>query len=342
MYQITLSTGGGAVWMAGNGLSGGLVILLDAQAYATFNNGADNDVASLFPISSISYSSFYTPPVNSAPTGSVSISGTAAEDQTLTASNTLTDADGLGTIAYQWQRGGSDISGATGGSYTLTQADVGAAITVVASYTDGGGTAESAASAATADVEPVGRSMTGTGENDRLIAGAGNDVINAGDGADTINGGDGDDTIFGGDSDADGGDFIVAGLGNDWVSGGHGDDFVFGMDGDDTIYGNEGRDELRGQGGNDVISGGAQTDLLDGGDGDDFLNGGYANDRLYGGSGGDRFYHEGVAGHGTDWIRDYSSAEGDRLVFRKFSADADDFVVSFELLPISWTGSGVI
>ena len=33
-----------------------------------------------------------------------------------------------------------DIAGATGDTYTLTQADVGAAITVVASYTDGQGT----------------------------------------------------------------------------------------------------------------------------------------------------------------------------------------------------------
>ncbi|WP_147157458.1 calcium-binding protein, partial [Reyranella soli] len=39
-----------------------------------------------------------------APTGLVSIAGTAVEDQVLTASNTLADADGLGPIGYQWQR----------------------------------------------------------------------------------------------------------------------------------------------------------------------------------------------------------------------------------------------
>ena len=53
--------------------------------------------------------------VNDAPTGSVTISGTPAEDQTLTAGNTLADEDGLGTISYQWQRNGVDIAGATGG-----------------------------------------------------------------------------------------------------------------------------------------------------------------------------------------------------------------------------------
>ena len=85
--------------------------------------------------------------VNDAPTGTVTISGTPTEDQTLTASNTLADEDGLGTISYQWQRNGVDIGGATASTYTLTQADVGTTITVVASYTDGQGTNESVTSA---------------------------------------------------------------------------------------------------------------------------------------------------------------------------------------------------
>ena len=43
-------------------------------------------------------------------------------------------------MTYQWQRGGDATSPArSGATYTLTQADVGAAITVVASYTDGAG-----------------------------------------------------------------------------------------------------------------------------------------------------------------------------------------------------------
>ena len=99
--------------------------------------------------------------VNDAPTGAVTISGTATEDQVLTASNTLADADGLGTISYQWQRDGVDIAGATGTTYTLGDADVGAAISVVASYTDGHGTAESVASAATAAVANVNDAPTG-------------------------------------------------------------------------------------------------------------------------------------------------------------------------------------
>ncbi|RYG34391.1 MAG: hypothetical protein EON93_08155, partial [Burkholderiales bacterium] len=53
--------------------------------------------------------------LNRAPTGSVAISGTATQGQTLTASHTLADADGLGTVTYEWLRNGATfgVSGAT-------------------------------------------------------------------------------------------------------------------------------------------------------------------------------------------------------------------------------------
>src|SRR5213075_989971 len=86
---------------------------------------------------------------NAPPTGTVTISGAAQENQVLTASNTLADADGLGPISYQWQRDGVDIGGATATTYTLGNVDVGHTIDVVAKYTDGHGTLESVASAAT-------------------------------------------------------------------------------------------------------------------------------------------------------------------------------------------------
>src|SRR5882757_1723404 len=93
--------------------------------------------------------------VDHLPTGTVTISGTAAQDQVLTASNTLADTDGLGAISYQWQHDGGNVTGATGGTYTLGVADVGHSIDVVASYTDGGGTLESVASNPTAVVSHV-------------------------------------------------------------------------------------------------------------------------------------------------------------------------------------------
>ncbi|MDZ5460819.1 M10 family metallopeptidase C-terminal domain-containing protein [Azohydromonas lata] len=98
---------------------------------------------------------------NDAPTGGVTVSGTAAQGQVLTAGHTLADLDGLGVVSYQWLRAGVAIAQATGAGYTLTQADVGKAISVKASYVDGFNTAESRTSAATAAVANVNDAPTG-------------------------------------------------------------------------------------------------------------------------------------------------------------------------------------
>ena len=81
--------------------------------------------------------------VNDPLLGAVTISGTPTEGQVLTVSNTLTDVDGLGSITYTWSNGD------TGTTTTLGQSDVGNAITVIASYIDGQGTAESSTSTPT-------------------------------------------------------------------------------------------------------------------------------------------------------------------------------------------------
>ena len=81
--------------------------------------------------------------VNDSPTGSVTISGSPTQGQTLVASNSLADADGLGIVSYKWLAGGAEIAGATMPTFTLTQAQVGKTITVKASYTDTGNTPES-------------------------------------------------------------------------------------------------------------------------------------------------------------------------------------------------------
>jgi len=151
--------------------------------------------------------------VNDAPTGTVSIAGTAQQGQTLTVTNSLADADGLGIISYQWQSGGIDISGAVGNSFTLSLAQVGKTVTVKATYTDGEGTKESVISSATAQVVSLsGLTLTGTAAadllnggtandtlyglagNDKLNGYAGNDILDGGTGLDTMTGGLGDDT----------------------------------------------------------------------------------------------------------------------------------------------------
>lgn len=99
--------------------------------------------------------------INDAPTGVVTISGSATQGQILSASNTLTDLDGLGVIAYQWQSNGVNINGATTANYTLTQAEVGKTLSVIAKYTDGFGTVESRSSTTTATVANVNDAPTG-------------------------------------------------------------------------------------------------------------------------------------------------------------------------------------
>ncbi|HEX8215684.1 MAG TPA: hypothetical protein VF582_09485, partial [Allosphingosinicella sp.] len=99
--------------------------------------------------------------VNDPTTGSVTLAGTATQGSTLTASNTLADPDGMGVVTYQWLRNGVAIGGATGSTYVLAQADVGAAVSVRASYTDGGGTAGTVSSTATGTVANVNDAPTG-------------------------------------------------------------------------------------------------------------------------------------------------------------------------------------
>ena len=115
---------------------------------------ADKDAASSSAMQTLTIAA-----VNDAPTGTVTIAGTATQGQTLTVGNTLADADGLGSISYQWQADGKLVG--SGSSYLLTQVDVGKAMTATANYTDKQGNAESVNSAATTAVANVNDLPTG-------------------------------------------------------------------------------------------------------------------------------------------------------------------------------------
>ena len=189
---------------------------------------------------------------NDAPTGAVTITGTPAQGAELTAAtDTIADADGLGTFSFQWLADGAPVEAANGARFTPGQAQVGASISVRVSYTDGFGTAERLTSAATGPVA-AGAERFGSPGPDSFSGGGGDDTITAGAGNDTIDGGDGDDVI----NTGIGFDFVEAGGGNDLVQGLNGFDTLNGGAGSDTLQGNFGNDELNGGDGDDELQGG--------------------------------------------------------------------------------------
>ena len=103
--------------------------------------------------------------VNDLPTGSVAINGTIKRGETVTASNTIGDPDGIGTISYKWQSSSdlinwSDVS--TGVSLTIADAQVGKYLRVNATFTDGRGTIESVSSSASDKVLFTNHPPTGS------------------------------------------------------------------------------------------------------------------------------------------------------------------------------------
>ena len=165
--------------------------------------------------------------------------------------------------------------------------------------------------------------------SDRLRGSGFADELFGGDGADTIFGAQGDDFIFGGDTSNDKRDLVYGGGGNDRIDGGHGNDELRGDAGNDTIAGGFGADTILGGNGDDVLTGSSFSDRIIGGQGKDFINGGFGFDRLVGGSDADQFFHVGVRGHGSDWVQDYDSAEGDVLRTGIARSSASDYLVRF-------------
>ena len=100
------------------------------------------------------------PEPNTPATGAPEIAGTPRVGEELTASTSdISDADGLAdaSFAYQWLRGGADISGATGADYTAAEADEGERLKVRVDFSDDAGNRESLTSAATDAVEAAPR-----------------------------------------------------------------------------------------------------------------------------------------------------------------------------------------
>ena len=100
---------------------------------------------------------------NSPATGLPTITGTLQVDETLTAdTSAIADQDGLSGVSYdyQWIAAGSNISGATGSSYTLTSSQQGQTIRVRVTFTDDRGHQETLTSAATGSVAAAPSPLT--------------------------------------------------------------------------------------------------------------------------------------------------------------------------------------
>ena len=208
--------------------------------------------------------------VNDAPTGGVTIGGTAKQNQTLTAANTLADADGLGALKYQWQSSTNGttwtaISAATASTFTLGAAQVGAQVRVLVSYLDGQGTAESVTSSATAAVLSAINQVTGT---------AGADTLTGTTGADQMQGLAGNDTYVVNNA----GDIVVEALnaGTDLVQ----STISYTLTANVENLTLTGSTAINGTGNalNNVLTGNSAANVLDGGLGADTMAGGLGND----------------------------------------------------------------
>ncbi|OCH97407.1 hypothetical protein A8135_14685 [Legionella jamestowniensis] len=91
----------------------------------------------------------------------VSISGDAVQNETLTADLSNVDFDDGSGFQFQWQADGQDILDANQQSYTLTQDDVGKQISLVLTYTDVNGNTVSLTSETTIEVANVNDAVTG-------------------------------------------------------------------------------------------------------------------------------------------------------------------------------------
>jgi Ca2+-binding RTX toxin-like protein len=169
-----------------------------------------------------------------------------------------------------------------------------------------------------------------TGNDDLIVAGAGNDSVLAGDGNDFVFGGTGDDRIDGGAGD----DTLCGQDGDDVLFGGNGNDILEGMNDNDVLFGGAGADSLYGDAGDDMLFGGSGDDLIKGGTGDDKVEASWGDDTIFGGAGNDDLWASGdddlvyggdgadsvFGGHGQDTV--YGDAGNDTL-----SGGSDDDTV---------------
>ncbi len=275
---------------------------------------------------------------------------TPTETQALTLNvSSIADANGLGTLSYQWQASTNNgvtwtnIAGATNASFTPGQAQVGSILRVSASFTDGIGTVETLTSSVTG---VVGDSFTGfplllttfngtagddiangadaasfLGGNDTMSGLAGNDVLNGRNGNDTITGGAGNDTINGGTGTDTA---VFAGASSNFTMSSNGTTITVtdntAAEGVDAVTAVE---TLRFNGVNhSVVTGTTLANTINGAAGNEAIFALAGNDTINGGAGNDLIYANG----GVDSITQASATGGRDFV--DGGLDEDTFTVT--------------
>ncbi|MCG8431692.1 MAG: putative Ig domain-containing protein, partial [Candidatus Omnitrophica bacterium] len=298
-----------AYWLPGGEINGEIVAF---SVVAVDNEGRESTIPVEVTV--------YVSAVNDVHEGEVTIIGTAALGETLTADvSGIRDEDGLGMFSYQWFSNGASIPGATAGTYTLTENEFGKTVYVTVRYIDGNGVEEAVTSASTDEVinpnntppvlvQPIPDGAIHTEESYAYDVSA------------HFRDDDLGDTLRYSATNSDGSglpawltiDPVTGILGGTPVSGDIGIHSVFvtatdragstiedmfrilvtnrdygETEGNDRLVGDAGDDTIFGAGGDDRIIGRSGEDILVGGTGDDTVRGDNGNDELYGGNGTD-------------------------------------------------------
>jgi len=337
LFGVPVTQAAGYIWLRDGAVIGGAggTTYLPVQA----DVGAQISVVAQYSTASglAQVTSTVTTPVrniNDAPTGSVTVSDTAAQGQMLAANTAaLADADGLGSLGYQWLRDGAVIEGAMARTHSITAQDAGKDLAVRITYTDGQGTAEVLSSSAVSVAPPViplppepetvvelvviasvvedpvaPETPAAVSEDPapeaipvtpvRMTKQTPQEPNTQTPTALVLRGGADDDLLQGTAL----GDTLYGGAGSDTLIGGAGNDLlVGGEDGTDLrdmIYGGAGNDTIHGSHGNDELRGDGGDDLVTGDFGADTVIGGTGNDTLTGGAFGDQLF----GGAGDDFL----------------------------------------
>lgn len=145
MYGVTVnSPSNGSIVPNATSVAGGDTVIVTVSATAgyeltslTYSENANvagtaitpdvNGVYSFtMPDSDVTLNAVFSPKDIS---GTLDITGTVKVGETLSAA--VTGGNNVGTLSYQWQRDGVDLTGATSATYTLTHADYGAVISCI-------------------------------------------------------------------------------------------------------------------------------------------------------------------------------------------------------------------